>query len=513
MHSAVILDGKSLTIEDVWYVAQNKKKVAVPSENLTLIDKIRYYIEKIAEKDNPHYGINTGFGALSEKKIAKKDLEKLQHLLILSHAVGVGEPLSFAEARSLMLLRANTIARGNSGCRKDILLHLIALLNSGCAPYVPSKGSVGASGDLAPLAHLALLLIGKGQAYIDGKKVTAQKALRHAKLKPIKLKAKEGLALINGTQAMAGLGCLLLVHAEQLSDLADVIGACSVEALKGSDTPFDSRIHQTRPHNGQEQSAHHLRLMLKKSEIRKSHSCCSKVQDAYSLRCMPQVHGASRDTFAFVRNVLEKEINSATDNPLIFLRFDQKGIDILSGGNFHGQPLAFALDYLAIATSELGNISERRMEQMLNPALSAGLPPFLAVDPGINSGFMILQVTAAALVNENKIYCHPASTDSISTSASREDHVSMGMTSANKAKVIIENCYTILGIELIIAGQGVDMRKPLLPGIGVQAVLKNLRKVVAFTKQDRIFYDDIKKACQLCKSGILNQMLSTLSGK
>ncbi len=513
MHSAVILDGKSLTIEDVGQVAQNKKKVAAPADILTLLDKVRHYVDEIAEKDQPHYGINTGFGALAEKKIAKKDLEKLQHRLILSHAVGVGVPLSYAEARALMLLRANTIARGNSGCRKDVLLYLIALLNSGCAPYVPSKGSVGASGDLAPLAHLSLLLIGKGQAYVDGKKVTAKKALGHAKLVPIKLKAKEGLALINGTQAMAGLGCLLLMHAEQMCDLADIIGACSVDALKGSDTPFDARIHQARPHPGQQRSAHNLRLMLKESEIRESHRHCSKVQDAYSLRCMPQVHGASRDTFAFVRNVLQQEINSGTDNPLIFLRPDQNGIDILSGGNFHGQPLAFALDYLAIATAELGNISERRMEQMLNPVLSGGLPAFLAVDPGINSGFMILQVTAAALVNENKIYCHPASTDSIPSSASREDHVSMGMTSANKARVVIENCYTILGIELIIAGQGLDMRKPLLPGIGVEAVLKNLRKVVAFTKQDRLFYEDLQKAYQLCKSGILNNILATLSGK
>ncbi len=513
MHFTVILDGKALTIEDVWSVAQNKKQVEVHPENLHLLDKIRHYVDDIAEKDRPYYGINTGFGALAEKKIAKKDLEKLQHRLILSHAVGVGEPLSHVEARSLMLLRANTLARGHSGCRKEIILYLTALLNSGCAPYVPSKGSVGASGDLAPLAHLALLLIGKGHAFINGKKVTAQKALSHAKLSPLKLKAKEGLALINGTQAMAGLGCLMLKHAEQLCDLADIIGACAVDALKGSDTPFDERIHEVRPHLGQQQSANNLRSMLKQSEIRESHRHCTRVQDAYSLRCMPQVHGASRDTFAFVRNVLEHEINSSTDNPLVFLRADQTGIDILSGGNFHGQPLAFALDYLAIATAELGNISERRMEQMLNPALSAGLPPFLAVDPGINSGFMILQVTAAALVNENKIYCHPASTDSIPTSASREDHVSMGMTSANKARVVIENCYTILGIELIIAGQALDMRKPLLPGTGVQTVMKKLRKIIAFTKQDRLFYQDLQKANQLCKSGILNSILVILNGK
>ncbi|MEI6791305.1 MAG: histidine ammonia-lyase, partial [Myxococcaceae bacterium] len=427
------LDGHSLTLEDLHAVAIKQTPVQVNPKNITHINEIRESIETKALSSKAYYGINTGFGALSETKIGPEDLEKLQHNLILSHAVGVGDPMSLPEARALMLLRLNTLSKGYSGCRSVLLDYLCKLLNAGCAPYVPRKGSVGASGDLAPLAHLALLLIGEGEAFYRDSKITAREALKLSDLEPLKLRAKEGLALINGTQAMAAVGSLTLLCAESLCDWADKIGACSLEGLLGSDTPLDPRIQEIRPHPGQKLSAQNIKLLLQNSEIRESHRNCKKVQDAYSLRCMPQVHGATRDTLSFVRQVLEREINSATDNPLVF------GTDeILSGGNFHGQPVALALDYLAIAVSELANISERRIEQMLNPTLSSGLPAFLAPNPGLNSGFMILQVTAAALVNENKILSHPASTDSIPTSANREDHVSMGMTSANKAKRIID---------------------------------------------------------------------------
>ena len=492
-----MLDGHSLSIEDVINVAKHAKIVTVSSKTLEHIDRVRVFVDKLAQSDAPHYGINTGFGALAETKIDRSQLDQLQRNLILSHAVGVGDPLDIVEARAMMLLRANTLAKGHSGCRGEVLQYLVKLLNSNCAPYIPCKGSVGASGDLAPLAHLALLLLGEGNAFIGNKQVTSKAALEHAKLKPLTLKAKEGLALINGTQAMAARGLVNLVDAEKLCDLADMIGACSLEALHGSIKPFDARIHEVRAHAGQQTSVNILRLMLQESEINQSHKNCGRVQDAYSLRCMPQVHGATRDALNYMRRVLEIEINSATDNPLVFLT--ENGIDIVSGGNFHGQPLAIALDMLAIAVAELASISERRIEQMLNPALSSGLPAFLAAHPGINSGMMIMQVTAAALVNENKILCHPASTDSIPTSANREDHVSMGMTSANKAKIIVDNVYYVLAIEWLAACQGIDFRAPHKPGLGVQQLKNKLRERVTFAEHDRAFGEDIKQSYDLLR--------------
>ncbi|MEI6805217.1 MAG: histidine ammonia-lyase [Myxococcaceae bacterium] len=487
----VLLDGRSLTLEDLKTVSTFNVPVEVHADSLLKISQIRESIELKAISSQAYYGINTGFGALSETKIAPEDLEKLQHNLILSHAVGVGEPMSIQEARALMLLRLNTLAKGHSGCRPLILDYLVKLLNSGIAPYIPRKGSVGASGDLAPLAHLAMLLLGEGDAFIKDTRVTALEALEKSNLKPLKLRAKEGLALINGTQAMCSVGAIALLKAEALCDWADQIGACSLEALMGSDTPLDPRIQEVRAHAGQKRSAALIKSMLEQSEIRESHRHCKKVQDAYSLRCMPQVHGATRDTLKFVREVLEREQNSATDNPLVF----DNG-DILSGGNFHGQPIAFALDYLSIAVSELANISERRIEQMLNPALSSGLPAFLAPNPGLNSGFMILQVTAAALVNENKIFSHPASTDSIPTSANREDHVSMGMTSVNKAKHVVENVTQVLAIELLCAAQALELRKPLKPGLGVQKIYESFRKDISFAPEDRAFGIDLQKSIQ-----------------
>ena len=510
----VFLDGQSLTLEDIWDIAHQAKEVGVDEVCLARLTKARKLVEDLADSGKPIYGINTGFGFLAETPIPSEKLEQLQYNLIVSHAVGVGEPLNFALARALMLLRANTLAVGHSGCRALLLEHMLKLLNTGCAPYVPKKGSVGASGDLAPLAHVALLLLGEGPALIQGEIKTAQEALAHAGLKPITLAAKEGLALINGPQAMTASAAITLLHAERLCSLADVIGACSLEALKGTNRAFDPRIHAARPHPGQIESAENLRLLLQDSEIFESHIECDKVQDPYSLRCMPQVHGASRDALLYVRQVLEREINSATDNPLVFLDGDHEvsGNDIISGGNFHGQPIALALDFLAIAVAELANIAERRVEQLVNPALSAGLPAFLAEDAGLNSGYMILQVTAASLINENKILCHPASVDSIPSSANREDHVSMGMTSANKAREVMNNVRIVLAIEALAACQALDFRKPLQPGKGVKAIYEKIRERVPYAPTDRRFKIDMEKMQDLLADDTLLAVAESACG-
>jgi len=507
----VVLDGKSLTLEDVRAVSFMQSKVGVHDDVVQRMADARVLVEDIAKSDEPVYGINTGFGALAEVPIPKDKVEQLQTNLVRSHAVGVGDALPFPTARALMLLRANILAVGHSGCRPKVLDHLVQLLNAKIAPDVPAQGSVGASGDLAPLAHVALLLLGEGHAFVvddEGprtldrpKRITAQEALERAGLEPLVLQAKEGLALINGTQAMSARGTLALLEAERLCRLADVIGALSLDALQGTHVAFDDRIHQTRPHPGQLASAQNLRALLDGSEIMASHKDCGKVQDPYSLRCMPQVHGATRDALAYVRGVLEREINSGTDNPLVFLDGDygHAGTAVLSGGNFHGQPVALALDFLSIAIAELANISERRIEQLVNPALSSGLPPFLAKDPGLNSGFMILQVTAASLINENKVLSHPASTDSIPSSANREDHVSMGMTAANKASTVVKNVRRVLGIELICACQGIDLRDGGLPGKPLRPVYDMVRAKVPFAAEDRVYIDDMAAVDALCE--------------
>lgn len=495
--NSIALDGRSLTIEDVGRVAKGGARAELSEAAARNVEAARALVEKHLLSDEPVYGINTGFGFLSNVRIPKTDLAQLQVNLIRSHSAGVGAPLSPAQTRALMLLRANVMATGCSGVRLATVDMLLAMLNADVLPIIPGKGSVGASGDLAPLAHLALAMIGEGEVLHRGERKQSVDALREIGRAPLAPEAKEGLCLINGTQAMGALGCLALLEAEALTSIADVAGATSVEGQKATPVAFDARIHESRPHPGQLASAENLRKLLEGSRIAESHEDCEKVQDAYSFRCMPQVHGATRDALAYVRKTLEVEINAATDNPLVFVDSDE----MLSGGNFHGQPLALALDFLAIAVSELANISDRRVEQLIDPALS-GLPAFLTENPGLNSGFMLAQVTAASLINENRVLCWPASTDSIPTSANREDHVSMGMTSARKAVEVLQNTHTCLAIELLCGCQAVDL-VGLTPGKGVEAAHRAVRRHVPFMRQDRVLCHDIDAVTHLLTSGAL----------
>ncbi|MFH1812125.1 MAG: histidine ammonia-lyase [Pseudomonadota bacterium] len=494
----VVIDGQSLRIEQVEQVARQGARVTLGDDARERMTRSRALVERLAHGTKPVYGLNTGFGALAEIRIDEKDLERLQRNLILSHAVGVGEPLPFDAARASMVLRANVLATGCAGVRVEVVETLIDLLNADVAPRIPSRGSVGASGDLAPLAHIALLLMGDGEAMLRGLRVSAAEALAAAGRGPLVLQAKEGLALVNGTQVMAGLGCLVLLDSERLASLADVAGACTVEGYMGTSRAFDPRIQAVRPHPGQATVARNLRDLLADSQIYESHRFCGKVQDPYSMRCMPQVHGATRDALAYVRRVLEVEINSATDNPLVFADDDE----MISGGNFHGQPLALAMDFLGIAMAELASISERRTEHLVNPTLS-GLPAFLVEDSGLNSGLMITQVTAAALISENKVLAHPASVDSIPSSANREDHVSMGMTAALKARQIVDNVCWVLSIEILAACQALEFRLPLRPGVGPGAVYDQVRTRVPPLHGDRRLELDMHAVHELMTSGRL----------
>ena len=491
--------GRPLTLSDLEDVAVRGASVTFDPDARTKVTRSRAAIDAIALAGDAAprvYGVNTGFGALSETRISATDVRALQQNLVRSHATGVGPNLSSAEVRGMMLLRAQVLALGHSGVRAELVDLIVAMLNAKVHPRVLVQGSVGASGDLAPLAHLALVMIGEGEAQLgEGEMRPGADVLRDAGIVPIALEAKEGLALINGTQLMASLGTLSLLQAERLCTVADVAGAMSLEALKGSSRPFDERLHIARPHPGQAAVANNLRALLAESEIAESHRDCNKVQDAYSLRCMPQVHGASRDALAWVRSVLEREVNSITDNPSVFV--DRGETEIISGGNFHGQPLALALDLAAMATAELANISERRVEQLVNPALSTGLTPFLAAGSGLHSGFMIAQVTSASLVCENKVLCHPASVDSIPSSAGKEDHVSMGSVSAKKLRDVVTNVRMCLAIEIMTAGAGLDQRAPLRPSKGVQAALATLRERVAPMTGDRPLYNDIAAVSDL----------------
>ena len=501
-----VVVGRPLTLEALEDVARGGRRVAFDPAARALVVRSRGAIDAIAAAGDDGarvYGVNTGFGALSETRISAADVRQLQKNLVRSHSTGIGPDLGVAEVRGMMLLRAQVLALGASGVRPELVDVLCAMLDKRVHPRIPAQGSVGASGDLAPLAHLALAMIGEGEAQIeDGPFVSGAEAMKRAGVTPVALEAKEGLALINGTQYMASLGTLALLDAERLCRVADVAGAMSLEALKGSSRPFDPRLHAARPHPGQTLVADNLRAMLADSEIMESHRHCGKVQDAYSLRCMPQVHGASRDALTWVRGVLEREINSVTDNPSVFLQ-DDGTADVISGGNFHGQPLALALDLAAMAVAELANISERRVEQLVNPALSTGLTPFLAPASGLHSGFMIAQVASASLVSENKIYCHPASVDSIPSSAGKEDHVSMGSISARKLQHVVANVRQSLAIEIMTAAAGLDQRAPLTPSKGVAAAHSAVRQRVAPLTEDRPLYKDISAVAAMIAEGSL----------
>ncbi len=505
--------GKPLSLASLWTLSVERAPVALCVDARARILASRGAVDRIAEAGDAApavYGVNTGFGALAETRIGAADIAQLQRNLVRSHACGVGPDLSAAEVRAMMALRAQVIAMGHSGVRAEVVDLLIAMLNAGVHPRIPAQGSVGASGDLAPLAHLALSLIGEGEAELEGERMESSEALSKAGLEPIVLQAKEGLALINGTQYMTGLGALAAQRALELCIIADIAGAMSVEALLGSKVPFDPRLMQVRPHPGQAATSENLRALLADSPLMDSHALCGKVQDPYSLRCMPQVHGATRDALAFTHDVLVREANSVTDNPTVFLDGDEASL--LSGGNFHGQPVSIALDLAGIAVAELANISERRVEQLVNPALSTGLTPFLAADSGLCSGFMIAQVASASLVSENKVLAHPATVDSIPSSANREDHVSMGSIAARKLVQIVDNVENSLAIELLCAAQGLDQRQPLRPAKGVAAVYDAIRAAIPSVDDDRPLHRDFATVRGLIESGALRAAAESAVG-
>jgi len=531
---ALHINGNDLTLENVFEVAANGRPVLLAPDARAAVNRARAVVDELVASNQVSYAITTGVGKLSDVRIAGDQIRELQMNLVRSHAVGVGDPLSIVEARAMILLRANSLSKGHSGVRAVVIDTLCELLNRKVTPCVPSQGSVGASGDLAPLAHLALVLIGEGECLeAEGSRVLASAALRKAEVNPLVLEAKEAVSLINGTQAMLAVGTLALLAAETLVDSADVIGALTLDALRGTDVAFDERIHQARPHAGQIKTAANLRRMLEGSQIRESHRECGRVQDAYSLRCIPQVHGAVRDTLAHCREVFETEANSAVDNPLVFVGGDAgerpsvqragapfptrseiekrssaaEDSEVLSGGNFHGEPVAFALDFVAIALSALAGISERRIERLVNPALNEGLPPFLAPSAGLNSGFMMPQVTAAALVSENKVLAHPASVDSITTSGNKEDYVSMGMTSALKLRRVIENTRHVLAIEGMAAAQALDLIAPLATSKRGQRARAAIRSVSPKLDKDRVMYQDFVRIADVIASGKIQEAL------
>lgn len=496
------IDGQSLDFEKF-------KKIVVEGDSVTLsedakknIKKGRKVVDRVIESGERVYSINTGFGVLSNVAIPAESLEKLQENLIRSHCAGVGEPHTERESRAILLLRANVLARGMSGCRLELVELLLEMLNRRVHPVIPSKGSVGASGDLAPLAHLASVVIGEGEAFFEGKQMHGAEAMQRASLTPIKLAPKEGLSLINGTQQMTGLGALLVLQAEELLDIADLVSSCSLEVVLGSTGPFAAWIQDSRPYNGQKQTAKNLLSFMDGSQIAASHQNCDRVQDPYSFRCVPQVHGACREMVQFVRNIISVELNAVTDNPIINLETGE----ITSNGNFHGQPVAFALDALCMAMSEVASISERRIAKLIDPQFSE-LPTFLVENPGLNSGLMMNHVTAAALVSENRLLSHPASTDSIPTNVEKEDHVSMGPLCARKAKSIIENSMTVIAIEALAACQGLEFRLPLLPGRGPQFLYKFVRQQVKALENDRYLQHDIEWICNQLRTGEMHRQL------
>jgi histidine ammonia-lyase len=504
----LILDGQPLTLAEIEAVSLAACPVAIAPAASARVAQGRALIEEILAAGETVYGVNTGFGKLSDVRVPAESLAQLQANLVRSHAGGVGQPLSEAESRAMLLLRANVLAKGFSGCRPALVEMLVALLNAGVHPVIPEKGSVGASGDLAPLAHLALVVIGEGEAFYKGERMAGGEALRRAGLQPIVLVAKEGLALLNGTQAMNAVGGLAVARGLRVAQLADLAGAMSLEALMGTPVAFDPRIHQARPHAGQIRVAEHLLELLEDSQIRESHRAHdSRVQDAYCLRCMPQVHGAVRDALEHVSGVLGIESGSATDNPLVFPEPSSETPNhgaVLSGGNFHGAPLAYAFDYAAIVMTNLASITERRIDRLLNMDINEGLPAFLSPDPGLSSGFLIAQIVAAALINECQVLSHPSSTGSIPTDGGKEDHVSMGMTGALKLRQIVEHAERVLAIELMCAAQGLEFRRPLRASREVERAHEAVRAVVPKLEQDRVLSPEIEALAAAIRAGAFN---------
>jgi len=505
----LLITEDDLTLNDIKIFLDKKPDVRLDPKIEKKINKSHDIIQDIVESGKAVYGVNTGFGKFADVQIKRKQTAELQRRLVLSHAAGVGEPMPTYIVRLMMLLKVKNLSLGYSGARLELVQQMLDMLNNGVRPVVPEKGSVGASGDLAPLAHIAAVMIGEGEAFYNGERMPGKQALKQAGLKPLVLAAKEGLAVLNGTQAIQAFGLWTLIQASNLVKTADITGAITLEALLGTLTAFDQRIHEIRRHPGQKKSAENVRNILNDSPIVESHRFSDhKVQDAYSLRCIPQVHGAVRDGLDFVQSVFEREINGVTDNPLVF---PDNG-DVLSGGNFHGQPVAMAADYLGIILAELANISERRIEHMLDPAVSE-LAGFLTEEGGLNSGFMMAHVTAAALVSENKVLSHPSSVDSIPTSANKEDHVSMGTFAARKAKDIAENVEIVIAIELICGCQALDMRVPVLPAKATGQVLDTVREKIAHWKEDRFIHNDIEAARDLIRSGEIVQAVEKITGK
>lgn len=516
----LILDGNSLNLAKVWNWAHGEGgSIRLADKSKKKIREARSYVMKLAAGKSAVYGVNTGFGLLSDVKIEKNKLAELQVNLIRSHAVGVGNALSLPEAKAAMLLRTNTLAKGYSGVSLELVEKLIAIQNAGIVAWIPEQGSVGACGDLAPLAHMALVLIGEGQCFFEGQLLDSARALKKAGIKPHVLGVKEGLSLINGTQVMTAIGALVVAEALVLAKTADVAGALSLEAFRGTNVAFSIEIQRVRPHDEQARVAKNVRRLLGKSQIADSHKDCGKVQDPYSFRCMPQVHGAARRFLENVISVLETEMNSATDNPLVFLpsELGKKGSgplggEIMSGGNFHGEYVAIAMDTVAIALSEYANISDLRIQKLINPAIS-GLPAFLTKDPGLNSGLMIVQVASASLVSENKVLSHPASVDSIPTSADKEDHVSMGVTAARKARQILTNLRHVLAMELLAGSQGIELLRPLRTSKALEAVQEKIRSKVPPIGTDRIFHHDIMALTKLVGAGEILEAAEAVLGK
>jgi histidine ammonia-lyase len=502
MPSTLLLTGRSLTPSDFYDVTLRNRRVGLAASARRAMQRSRAVIEKMIETQEVVYGVTTGVGSLSTVRIDPEQLRALQLNVVRSHSCGVGEALDRAETRGLLLLRSNGLATGLSGIRSLIAESLLKLLNHGIHPVVPRRGSVGASGDLAPLAHVALALVGEGEVEFEGCRMAAAAALKRAGIKPVRLEAKEGLSLVNGTQAMLSVGLGALRQADLLADTADVAGALSLDALRGSPTAFDARLQAARPHAGQVRVARNLERLNRGSQIRRSHRGCARVQDAYSLRCMPQVHGAARDALNYARRVFEVEMNSATDNPLVF----ERAREVISGGNFHGQPLAAALDFMAMGLAYLSGIAERRIDRMVNP-LTSDLPPFLTRKPGIESGLMLAQVTAAALASENKLLAHPASVDSIPTSGNKEDYVSMGMAAALKLRPILENLTAILAIELLAACQALDLLAPLKTGTLALKAQRLVREVSPLVDRDRPLSPDMARVGQLVAEGKIAAVL------